>query len=177
MLEAAGGNGGGVSSSLTDAIGIGTLTRLVSRELVDEVVASLGRKELRKNKLPARVMVYFVMAMALFYADGYEEVMRKLTAGLQYLGTWRRDWKMPSPGALCQARQRLGLRPVIDPPARPPRIWRLIQRPDLLCEVNSPRQRACTEDGLFPERIGLPHVILQKQAIKCIIPPGSPATR
>ena len=34
--------------------------------------------------------------------------MRKLTAGLQYLGTWRRDWKMPSPGGLCQARQRLG---------------------------------------------------------------------
>src|SRR5580704_8497717 len=64
-------------SSLTDAIGIGTLTRLVPRELVDEVVASEGRKEIRKNKLPARVMVYFVMAMALFYGDSYEEVMRK----------------------------------------------------------------------------------------------------
>jgi Insertion element 4 transposase N-terminal/Transposase DDE domain len=93
---------------LTDAIGIGTLTRLVPRELVDEVVMSLGRKELRRNKLPARVMVYFVMAMALFYGDGYEEVMRKLAAGLQYLGTWRREWEMPSPGGLCQARQRLG---------------------------------------------------------------------
>lgn len=93
---------------MTDVVGIGTLTRLVPRELVDEVVGSLGRKELRKNKLPARVMVYFVMAMALFYGDGYEEVMRKLTAGLQYLGTWRQDWKMPSPGGLCQARQRLG---------------------------------------------------------------------
>ena len=101
---------GGTSSSLTDAIGIGTLTRLIPRELVDEVVGSLGRKELRKNKLPARVMVYFVMAMSLFYGDGYEEVMRKLTAGLQYLGTWRRDWKIPSPGGLCQARQRWVLR-------------------------------------------------------------------
>src|SRR5258706_15266800 len=93
---------GGAYFSLTDAIGIGALTRLVPRELVDEVVGSLGRKELRKNKLPARVMVYFVMAMALFYGDGYEEVMRKLTAGLQYLGTWRREWTMPSPGGLCQ---------------------------------------------------------------------------
>jgi hypothetical protein len=97
-----------VSSSLTDAIGIGTLTRLVPRELVDEVVISLGRRELRRNKLPARVVVYFVMAMALFYGDGYEEVMRKLVSGLEYLGTWRREWTMPSPGALCQARQRLG---------------------------------------------------------------------
>jgi hypothetical protein len=68
--------------SLTDAIGIGTLTRLVPRELVDEVVLSAGRKEIRRNKLPARVMVYFVMAMALFCGDAYEEVMRKLAGGL-----------------------------------------------------------------------------------------------
>src|ERR1700758_4536269 len=95
-------------SSLADAIGIGTLTRLVPRELVDEVVLSAGRKEIRRNKLPARVMVYFVMAMALFYGDSYEEVMRKLAGGLDYLGTWQREWEMPSPGGLCHARQRLG---------------------------------------------------------------------
>jgi Insertion element 4 transposase N-terminal/Transposase DDE domain len=94
--------------SLTDMIGIGVLTRLVPRELVDEVVASEGRKEIRKNKLPARAMVYFVMAMALFYGDSYEEVMRKLSDGLGYMGTWRKDWEMPSPGGLCHARQRLG---------------------------------------------------------------------
>ena len=72
-----GGGGGnrGASSSLTDVIGIGTLTRLVPRELVDEVVLSLGFKERRKNKLPARVVVYFVMALALFCGDGYEEEM------------------------------------------------------------------------------------------------------
>lgn len=85
MPESEGGDSG--TSFLTDIIGIGTLTRLVLRELVDEVAASLGRKELRENKLPARVMAYFVMAMTLFYGDGYEEVMRKLTAGLQYLET------------------------------------------------------------------------------------------
>lgn len=101
-------NGNGETSSLTDAIGIGTLTRLVPRELVDEVVSSPGRKEQRENKLPARVVVYFIMAMALFYGDAYEEVMRKLTGGLQYLGTWRREWRMPGPSGLCQARQRLG---------------------------------------------------------------------
>lgn len=67
------------------------------RELVAEVVVSAGRREIRKNNLPARVVVYFVMAMALFYGDGYEEVMRKLALGLRYLGTWRREWEMPSP--------------------------------------------------------------------------------
>jgi hypothetical protein len=53
-------------------------------------------------------MVYFVMAMALFYGDSYEEVMRKLADGLDYMGTWRREWEMPSPSGLCHARQRLG---------------------------------------------------------------------
>jgi hypothetical protein len=93
---------------LTDVIGIGVLACLVPRELVDEVVESEGRKEIRKNKLPARAMVYFVMAMALFYGDSYEEVMRKLSDGLSYMGTWRKDWEIPSPGGLCHARQRLG---------------------------------------------------------------------
>jgi hypothetical protein len=104
MPDAAGGD----RASLTDAIGIGTLTRLVPRELVDEVVASAGRKEIRRNKLPARVMVYFAMALALFYGDAYEEVMRKLAEGLNYMGTWRREWDVPTPGGLCLARQRLG---------------------------------------------------------------------
>lgn len=97
-----------VPSSMVDRIGIGVLTRLVPRELVEEVVVSFGKKEQRNKKPPARVMVYFVMAMTLFYGESYEEVMRKLVEGLRYMGTWRSEWSMPTPGALCQARQRLG---------------------------------------------------------------------
>lgn len=118
---------GSASSFLTDAIGIGTLTRLVPRELVDEVVLSLGRREQRKNKLPARVVVYFVMALALFYGDGYEEVMRKLSGGLEYMGTWRREWEVPTPGALCHARQRLG----------PEVMRRLYERVSVPCAMHS----------------------------------------
>lgn len=96
------------SGRLTDRIGIGVLTRLVSRELVDEVVAELGRSEQRKRLLPARVVVYFVMGLALFYGDSYEEVMRKLVQGLQWLRIWSVDWTVPTSGALTQARGRLG---------------------------------------------------------------------
>jgi hypothetical protein len=102
-------DGAGMAASyLTDAIGIGTLTRLVTRELADEVIGSLGRTEIRKNKLPARVVAYFVMALALFSGDSYEEVMRKLSEGLGYMGTWRREWEVPTASALSQARERLG---------------------------------------------------------------------
>ena len=36
-------------SLLTDASGMGTLTRLAPRELVDEVIAAAGRREIRKE--------------------------------------------------------------------------------------------------------------------------------
>ncbi|MFB4308947.1 IS4 family transposase [Actinomadura sp. GTD37] len=93
---------------MTERIGIGVLTRIVPRELVDEVVLESGRREQRLRKLPARVVVYFVMAMTLFHDESYEEVMRKLVQGLRWLGSWRAEWMIPTPGALTQARQRLG---------------------------------------------------------------------
>lgn len=99
---------GGYGSVVAERIGIGVLTRTVPRELVDEVVLASGRREQRLRKLPARMVVYFVMALTLFHGESYEEVMRKLVQGLVWLGIWRAEWSIPTPGALTQARQRLG---------------------------------------------------------------------
>jgi Insertion element 4 transposase N-terminal/Transposase DDE domain len=96
---------------LTDRIGIGVLTRLVPRDLVDEVLAETGRREKRSRLLPAHVVVYFVMAMAVF-RDGYEEVMRRLTGGLLFMRAWRQEWAVPTTGAISQARERLGEAPL-----------------------------------------------------------------
>jgi hypothetical protein len=100
--------------SLTDRIGVGVLTRLISRELVAEVISETGKREQRKRLLPARVVVYFVLALALFYRDSYEEVMRKLVQGLTSIGIWRSDWHVPTTSALSQARQRLGVEPMAE---------------------------------------------------------------
>jgi hypothetical protein len=97
---------------LTDRIGLGVLTRLVHRDLVDEVLADTGRTERRRRLLPARVVVYFVLALTLFFDDAYEEVMRKLVQGLQFLRSWDEHWQVPSSSALCQARARLGAEPI-----------------------------------------------------------------
>src|SRR6478672_1541085 len=102
----------GRTDRLTDRIGLGVLTRLVHRDLVDEVLADTGRTERRRRLLPARVLVYFVLAMTLFFDDAYEEVMRKLVDGLRFLRSWDEDWQVPSASALCQARARLGADPV-----------------------------------------------------------------
>lgn len=101
---------GGVD--LPDRIGIGVLTRLIHRDLVDEVLAETGRAEQRRRLLPARVVVYYVMALCLFFGDAYEEVMRKLVGGLQWLRGWDTAWQVPTASALCQARQRLGEEPM-----------------------------------------------------------------
>ncbi|MFE9328816.1 transposase domain-containing protein [Nocardia sp. NPDC052278] len=67
---------------MTDRIGLGVLTRVVRPDLVDEVLVQTGRCEKRRRLLPARVVVYFVLAMTLFFDHAYEKVMRKLVDGL-----------------------------------------------------------------------------------------------
>jgi hypothetical protein len=100
--------GTGASPRLTDVIGLGVLTRLIDRDTVDEVLARTDRREIRVRLLPARVVVYLVLAMCLFTSDGYDEVVRKLTNGLRGLRIWRDDWKVPGASAISQARTRLG---------------------------------------------------------------------
>lgn len=96
----------------TDGIGIGVLTRIFDRDLVDEVVArSVKRPEgvvPRNRLLPDRVVVYLVLALALFCQEPYEEVMRRLVNGLRFLGNWKDAWRVPTSSAVTQARQRIG---------------------------------------------------------------------
>jgi hypothetical protein len=96
---------------LTDHVSLGALTRIVPRYVVDEVLAQTGRREKSSRALPAHVVVYFVLALALF-TDGYEEVIRKLVNGLRFSRTWSREWTVPTSGALSQARARLGAGPL-----------------------------------------------------------------
>ena len=93
---------------MTDRVGVGVLTRSFPPDLVDEVVAGQGRTEQRSRLLPARMVVYYVMALALFASEGYEEVMRRLVQGLAWTARWRGTWRVPSSPAISKARSRLG---------------------------------------------------------------------
>jgi hypothetical protein len=97
---------------LTDRIAIGLLTRAFAPEVVDAAIAVSGRGEVRNRLLPARVVVYYVLAMCLFSREGYEEVMRLLVGGLEWMGRWRRAWTVPSTAAIAKARSRLGPEPL-----------------------------------------------------------------
>ena len=97
---------------LPDRIAIGLLTATFPPELVDRVVAETGRVQRRSRLLPARVVVYYVLAMCLFFGQGYEEVARLLTGGLAYARRWRGAWRVPSTAAITRARARLGPEPL-----------------------------------------------------------------
>ena len=97
---------------LTDRVGLGVLTRIIPRDLVDEVLNATGKSEQRKRLLPARVVVYYVLALTLFYGDAYEEVLQKLVNGLRFLRSWRNEWTVPTTGAISRARDRLGPQPL-----------------------------------------------------------------
>jgi hypothetical protein len=99
-------------SRLTDHISIGVLTRVFPPELVDGVVAESERTERRVRLLPARVVVYYVLALALFADSSYEEVMRQLVEGLAWESGWQRAWEVPSKMAISKARSRLGREPL-----------------------------------------------------------------
>ncbi|WP_371750511.1 transposase domain-containing protein [Streptomyces sp. NBC_01283] len=86
---------------------LGELTQIVPFELVDAVLAECGAVQERTRKLPARVVVYLLLAAGLFEECGYLGVWRKLTGALSALSIPR-----VTATAMWQARARLGVRPM-----------------------------------------------------------------
>jgi hypothetical protein len=86
---------------------LGELTQQVPFEMVDDVLALTGRMQARVRDLPSRVVVYLLLAGALFAEAGYRQVWPRLVAGLGGLPV-----AMPTSSALAQARRRVGAAPL-----------------------------------------------------------------
>lgn len=84
---------------------LGALTEHVSAEMVDEALAATGTRERRIRRLPSRVVVYFVLALALFPRLGYRNVFTKLCLNTTAVATI-------TDSALTQARRRIGVAPL-----------------------------------------------------------------
>src|SRR5882724_2919151 len=101
-----------VGERLSDHISLGVLTKTFRADVVDRVIDETGRREQRVRLLPARVVVYFTLAMCLFSRESYNEVMTLLTKGLQWSTQWSPSWKAPTDTAIALARRRLGPEPM-----------------------------------------------------------------
>jgi len=97
---------------LSDLVSVGVLTRVFPPDLVDGVIAEAGRTEQRHRSLPARVMAYFSIGMALYSEGSYEDVLAQLTDGLSWASGWQESYRPPSKSAIFQARARLGSEPL-----------------------------------------------------------------
>ena len=68
-----------------------------------------GVREKRSDgKLPAHVITYLTLVLALFPDDDYTEVATKVTGSLDRWGCWNAAWTVPTASAITQARKRLG---------------------------------------------------------------------
>jgi len=89
---------------------LGELTQIVPFEMVDAVLEETRRVQRRTRDLPSRVVVYVLLAAALFSECGYRQVWARLIAGLDPSETGK--VATPSAAALAAARRRVGPAPL-----------------------------------------------------------------
>ena len=67
---------------ITDYISLGVITRTVPLAKVHGALTATGRGSIRQRDLPAPVVVYYVIALALYMQSSYREVLRCLLEGI-----------------------------------------------------------------------------------------------
>ena len=124
---------------VTDYISLGVITKAFPLSTVRAVLAASGKASLRERDLPAHVVMYYVIALALFMQASYREVLRCLLEGLQWLRDPAAPLKVAGKSGISQARTRLGweavrqlhdavVRPIAMPATKGAwyRQWRLV---------------------------------------------------
>lgn len=99
-------------SRITDYISIGVISKTFPLEKVNEILQMTGRVSQRQRDLPAHVVIYYVMALALFMQVSYREVLRCLLEGIEWLSIPGTKVKIAGKSGVSQARTRLGYSPV-----------------------------------------------------------------
>ena len=99
--------GARVGMPVWQRLGLGVLADYIPAGLVDQVLADTGRVQQRIRRLPARAVVWFILALTLFHGQGYCSVWRELAHDGDDEGV-----VTPSASGLSQARRRLGVTPL-----------------------------------------------------------------
>lgn len=97
---------------ITDYISLGVIAEKIPLKDIRRVLQETGRESRRQRNLPAHVVVYYVVALALYMQSSYGEVLRCLCEGLQWLGLEARRIRRTGKSGISQARSRLGAEPM-----------------------------------------------------------------
>jgi hypothetical protein len=99
-------------SRITDYISLGVVGKWIPREKVEAVLVETGKTSQRQRDLPAHVVIYYVIALALFMQVSYREVLRCLLEGLTWLAGPSCRLKVAGNSGISQARRRVGVEPL-----------------------------------------------------------------
>jgi Insertion element 4 transposase N-terminal/Transposase DDE domain len=99
-------------SRITDYISLGVIAKFFPAEKVRQVLQQTNRDSIRERDLPAQVVVYYVIALALYMRSSYREVLRCLLEGVQWLMDPSAKLRVAGKSGISQARSRLGVDPV-----------------------------------------------------------------
>jgi hypothetical protein len=96
---------------LSDHISLGVIAKTFPPDRIRQVLAETGKASERERDLPAQVMVYYAIALALYAGAGTREVLRCLLEGLRWL--WGAEAvRVAGKSGISQARTRLGEAPL-----------------------------------------------------------------
>ncbi|HTS70368.1 MAG TPA: IS4 family transposase [Terriglobia bacterium] len=99
-------------SRITDYISLGVIAKFFPLEKIRDVLQQTKRASQRERDLPAHVVVYYVIALALYMRSSYREVLRCLIEGVQWLLDPSTPVKVAGKSGISQARSRLGSQPL-----------------------------------------------------------------
>jgi hypothetical protein len=99
-------------SRITDYMSLGVIARFFPIDKVHEVLKKTGRASIRERDLPAHVVVYYVIALALYMRSSYREVLRCLLEGVQWLLDPAVRVNVAGKSGISQARSRIGAEPL-----------------------------------------------------------------
>jgi Insertion element 4 transposase N-terminal/Transposase DDE domain len=97
---------------ITDYISLGVITKAFPDSAIGAVLSRTGKGSIRQRDLPAPVVVYYVMALALYMQSSYREVLRCLLEGVQWLRDPSAGVRVAGKSGISQARTRLGWEPL-----------------------------------------------------------------
>ena len=97
---------------ITDYISLGVISKTFPDSVIGAVLARTGKASLRQRDLPAQVVVYYVIALALYMQSSYREVLRCLLEGVQWLRDPSAGARVAGKSGISQARTRLGWEPL-----------------------------------------------------------------
>ncbi len=98
---------------VTDYISLGVVAKTFPLGQVRAILRETGRASIRERQLPAHVVFYYVIALALWSQVSYGEVLRCLVEGLGWLGDDSvKRIRCTGRSAISMARTRLGAEPL-----------------------------------------------------------------